>query len=266
MPTEQLTIFSWGYYGWGNATPQLLQAVDAVETARGFEPPIFVDTRIRRSVRARGFNGSAFEKLLGTGRHKWMRSLGNKAVLDRDNRDPLAIELAEPQAAAELFDFALSSAAQNRRLLFFCSCQWPQWDRGLCHRTEIARLLLGVADKRGLGVQVVEWPGGDPEHIDLETSPEIFSAVRKGRKTIPLKESVDLQRMAELPWGSIATLRARGEEVHRVVGPAIRQQETWALPVLATGENREVSIDECRKDGARLRRAHRLQAASARAG
>jgi hypothetical protein len=37
------TIFSWGYYGWGNATPQLIEAVDAVETSRGFEPPIFVD-------------------------------------------------------------------------------------------------------------------------------------------------------------------------------------------------------------------------------
>ena len=46
------TIFTWGYYGWGNATPQLLAAVDAVETNRGFEPPNFVDIRIRRTVRA----------------------------------------------------------------------------------------------------------------------------------------------------------------------------------------------------------------------
>jgi hypothetical protein len=39
------TIFTWGYYGWGNATPQLVEAVDAVETSRGFEPPIFVDSK-----------------------------------------------------------------------------------------------------------------------------------------------------------------------------------------------------------------------------
>lgn len=49
------TIFTWGYYGWGNHTPQLLDAVDAVETSRGFEPPMFVDIRIRRTVRAKGF-------------------------------------------------------------------------------------------------------------------------------------------------------------------------------------------------------------------
>jgi hypothetical protein len=51
------TIFTWGYYGWGNATPQLVESVDAVETSRGFEPPIFVDIRIRRNVRAKGFVG-----------------------------------------------------------------------------------------------------------------------------------------------------------------------------------------------------------------
>ena len=28
-----ITLFSWGYYGWGNYTPQLVKAVD--EVARG---------------------------------------------------------------------------------------------------------------------------------------------------------------------------------------------------------------------------------------
>ena len=64
---NQTTIFTWGYYGWGNHTPQLVEAVDAVERSRGFEPPIFVDIRIRRTVRAKGFQGNAFEKLLGPG-------------------------------------------------------------------------------------------------------------------------------------------------------------------------------------------------------
>jgi len=49
------TLFTWGYYGWGNHTPDLVKAVDAVETSRGFQPPMFVDIRIRRSVRAAGF-------------------------------------------------------------------------------------------------------------------------------------------------------------------------------------------------------------------
>jgi hypothetical protein len=73
------SIFSFGYYGWGNHTPELVEAVDAVEADRGFEPPLFVDIRIRRSVRAVGFTGPAFERLLGPGRHRWMRSLGRTA-------------------------------------------------------------------------------------------------------------------------------------------------------------------------------------------
>jgi hypothetical protein len=62
-----VTLFTWGYYGWGNHTPQLVEAVDAVEASRGFEPPIFVDI-------------PAFEKLLGPTRHRWMKSLGNKYI------------------------------------------------------------------------------------------------------------------------------------------------------------------------------------------
>jgi hypothetical protein len=53
---KPITLFSWGYYGWGNASPQLLELVDAIEEKRGFQPPIFVDIRIRREVRAPGFS------------------------------------------------------------------------------------------------------------------------------------------------------------------------------------------------------------------
>jgi hypothetical protein len=73
-----LTLFTWGYYGWGNATPQLVKAVDTVEASRGFEPPIFVDIRLRRTVRARGFREKAFVKLLGPSRYRWMNSLGRR--------------------------------------------------------------------------------------------------------------------------------------------------------------------------------------------
>ena len=50
-------IFTFGYYGWGNHTPQLIEAVDVVKRSRGFEPPLFVDIRVRRTVRAKGFQG-----------------------------------------------------------------------------------------------------------------------------------------------------------------------------------------------------------------
>jgi hypothetical protein len=87
------TLFTWGYYGWGNHTPQLVEAVDAVERSRGFGPPLFVDIRIRRTVRAKGFQGNAFEKLLGQDRHRWMKSLGNKFIQTRTGP---RIQIAEP--------------------------------------------------------------------------------------------------------------------------------------------------------------------------
>src|SRR5688500_8003061 len=52
-----LTMFTWGYWGWGTTTREFVQAADAVEASRGFNPPLFVDIRIRRSVRAPGFTG-----------------------------------------------------------------------------------------------------------------------------------------------------------------------------------------------------------------
>src|SRR5215470_2142601 len=118
MPT---TLFTWGYYGRGNATPPLVEAVDAVEASRGFAPPLFVDIRIRRTVRAKGFQGNAFEKLLGPTRHRWMKSLGNKWIETRTGPN---IQIADPSAADQLLDLALEAEDHKRRLLFFCSCQW----------------------------------------------------------------------------------------------------------------------------------------------
>src|SRR5271165_6909489 len=113
------TLFMWGYYGWGNHTPDLVEAVDAVETRRGFQPPIFVDIRIRRSVRAAGFTGPAFERQVGHERHRWMKSLGNKFIVTGTGP---GIQIADPTAAYELLDLAIESARGKQRLLFFCSC------------------------------------------------------------------------------------------------------------------------------------------------
>lgn len=39
---KPITIFSWGYHGWGNHTPYLIKALDAVKESRGFKPLMFV--------------------------------------------------------------------------------------------------------------------------------------------------------------------------------------------------------------------------------
>jgi hypothetical protein len=254
------TLFTWGYYGWGNATPQLVEAVDAVEASRGFEPPLFVDIRIRRSVRAKGFQGSAFEKLLGPTRHRWMKSLGNNWIETRTGPN---IQIAEPSAADELLDLALESTGHKQRLLFFCSCQWPRCDGEIaCHRTTVAGLVLEAAKRRGVHIEIVEWPGGEPKQIDLDVTPQVFATVRKGRMTVPLGNQPNLAEVARLPWCSIATIRSTGHTLHRVVGPAIRQKDQWALPVLFQFVEPDTGLREYQQEAVKLRRALGLEADS----
>ena len=252
------TIFTWGYYGWGNATPQLVQTVDAVEASRGFQPPIFVDIRIRRNVRAKGFVGNAFEKLMGPSRHRWMKSLGNKFIQTRTGPD---IQIAEPSAADDLLGLALELAGRKQRLLFFCSCQWPMCDGEIaCHRKAVAELVMEAAKKRGEHVEIVEWPGGEPKQIDLNVTPEVFASVRKGRMTVPLGKQPDLAVVAGLPWGSIATVHSAGNKLYRIVGPAIWQTDKWSLPVFPRVAE---GLLECEMEAAKLRRSLGLELATA---
>jgi hypothetical protein len=251
------TLFSWGYYGWGNATLQLVETVDAVETSRGFKPPLFVDIRIRRTVRAKGFQGNVFERLLGPTRHRWMRALGNKFILTRTGPN---VQIADPSAADELLDLALDIADQRQRLLFFCSCQWPRCDGEIgCHRTTVVGLVLEAAKGRGVPVEIVEWPGGEPKQIDLEVTPQVFASLRKGRKTVPLGKQPDFAQLAGLPWCSIATLHSDCDKLHRVVGPAIRQPDQWVLPVLCPIFDAATGLIEYKKEAEKLRRGWGLE-------
>lgn len=162
---KPLTIFSFGYYGWGNSTPQLIQAVDAIEGSRGYQPPLFVEVRHHRSGRAPGFVGAAFEDLLGADRYRWKKSLGNKMV---DTQTPSKIQIAEPKTVAELLDLALEAAKHKQRVIFFCGCQWPRVNEKVaCHRTRVSTLVLAAARRRGVPTEIVEWPGGRPGRISL---------------------------------------------------------------------------------------------------
>ena len=113
-----LTMFTWGYDGWGSSTRQLKAAMDMVEGDRGFEPPYFVDLRISRSVRAEGFSENAFEKTVGRARYQWMPSLGNNRVKRRTGPS----QINEPAAVEELLGIALRRNAKRQRLLIFCQC------------------------------------------------------------------------------------------------------------------------------------------------
>ncbi len=80
-----LEMFTWGYWGWGGATRQLVRAFGEAEAMRGYGPPVFVDLRLHRNVRSDGFRGDAFEKIVGQERHVWMPELGNEAVLGKSH-------------------------------------------------------------------------------------------------------------------------------------------------------------------------------------
>lgn len=227
-----LAIFKFGYYGWGNSTPQLVQAVDAVERARGFKPPIFVDIRIRRAVRATGFNGTAFEKLLGENRHRWMRELGNKHI---ETRTGPQIQIAQPKVVNDLLDLVVEAAEDRRRIIFFCGCEWPRLGRHVaCHRTTVASLALRAAKRRGLKVEIVEWPGGKPGGLDLVVDEKDFKALIGDKWFIPVK-GMSLADSAGTAWGSLATINCDGLQLQAVVGPAQFRQKKWQFRVLWHG-------------------------------
>ena len=231
-----LTLFTFGYWGWGTSTPQLIQAVDAVEGARGYEPPIFADIRIRRAVRAPGFSGSAFERAIGADRYRWIRDLGNLGILEGGG-----IRIKNPQAAEGLLDLALDSMHASRRVLFFCACSFPgPPDNPICHRCTVAGLVLDAAKRRRVSATVVEWPGGEPVHEgpEIQATDALYKALLHGRSSIPLPRDSALAAMAGLPWGSVVTVTpSRGnlwEPVKIGVGPARYSTRGWYLPVIGT--------------------------------
>jgi hypothetical protein len=227
---KPITLFSWGYYGWGNSTKQLIKAVDAVEQARRFEPPFFVDIRLQREVRAEGFKGDRFRSKIGDERYDWMKSLGNQAIASKSDR----MKIADPKTSADLLLIAQNAAKHKQRILFFCSCKRPKNNtHGVtCHRTEVTRLLLGVAKKEGISIEVVEWPGGTPKARGMDISSDVQRPVALGRKAIALKRTAQLSKFAGLPWGTVVSFEANDELIHRISGPAFYHARKWCLPVI----------------------------------
>jgi hypothetical protein len=230
MKNHKITLFTWGYWGWGNATGRLVEAVDSVEAARGFAPPVFVDVRLSRSVRAPGFRERAFEHTVGSERYRWMKQLGNKRIAS--GTGPL-IQIAEPSAATELLDLALDVAKQDQRVIFFCACDVPAH----CHRAEVAKLVSAAARTRRGVVEIIEWPGGEPESLCLKIPNALLMKIRGGQHSIPLPESADISRFAGLPWYSDVHLKSDQDEVESLCSPAVyKVKGGWQLTSLAVAD------------------------------
>lgn len=255
-----VTLFSWGYWGWGNATDRLIEAVDAAEQARGFEPPVFVDTRLRRQGRAKGFVGDAFRDLVGELRYRHLQELGNEEIATGGT----GVRIKNPAAVAKLLELAVNAAGENRRVIFYCACEFPKLQGDLaCHRLTIAELLLNHAKSVGKAVTVIEWPGGQPNQTRLKVDRKLFAGLMNGaRKSIPFNRE-RLPEFAGLPWASLAVIESEdGASGHVLVGPARfatskSHDGYWYLPVIESHEP-DLSSEESSRQATRWREAHGL--------
>jgi len=225
--SPRITIFKWGYEGWGNATRTLVRSVDAVERERGREAPIFVDIRYSRSVRAIGFRDHAFESMLGHKRYRWMRSLGNEAIRTRRGGNRIQCK----DAAQRLLDLAIDAAATNKRIIFFCSCS--SRDGAHCHRHGVAKLVARAARRRRVRVEIEEWPGGEPGAVEtlLVRVDEDLRKVRNGAVSVALTNRQATGVIAATPWGGLVELVSRGDRQMVSAGPPQFRARRWQLPI-----------------------------------
>jgi hypothetical protein len=214
---SSVTLFSWGYFGWGSSLPQLLRVTERAEQARGFLAPVFVDVRFSRSVRSPGFRDRSFERAIGAGRYVWMKGLGNEGIGSG------GLKIHKPETAVDLLDLAIREQRQGpRRVIFFCSCQSPEH----CHRNEVRALLLDLARERRMKLRVVEWPGGDvalTHALSLDVEPHLFDKIVRDAPRIPITEDVALERCCALPWGSYRRRRASPVQLRRLVPSTLRR-------------------------------------------
>jgi len=221
---RRIQIFSFGYEGWGNATPELVRSIDAVELERGYEPPIFVDVRIRRSGRAVGFRDSTFEEYLGEARYRWMRDLGNDSILTGEDE----VRIHDPAAAAKLLALATEASDERRRIIYFCHCPTPS----SCHRRNVGDLLLSAAGSAHAGLKLEEWPGGEPSMKVLRVDSKMLRQVRRGRRSVQLGSALPATDLLGLPWGSAVELRAEDGSSWITSGPARFSSGQWFVPAL----------------------------------
>jgi hypothetical protein len=253
---HMLTLFTFGYWGWGNATRELIRVVDAKERKKGFKPPIFFDIRYSRNVRAKGFRGNAFERLLPRGRYRWFPRLGNSHIATGGG-----IKIADPYSARILLEEALRYAKDNRRVILFCACPEPC----KCHRRIVANLVLKEATRIGREIRIVEWPGGAPLRTTVRVNESIYEAVSSWRlANVPLRGRP--RDLVCLPWGSIVDIESGKQSFPIMTGPA-EYHNAWLLPIweqcepsMHATQLRSRSEKFCKRFGYRTLQSPRLPA------
>jgi hypothetical protein len=230
---QKVSAFSWGYWGWGAATQELVWAFDAVEKSRGHREPLFVDVRVSRSVRAAGFRERAFEELVGRRRYRWMQGLGNEAVATGQGEP----RLRRPEDADELLGLILEHHRLSRRVVFFCSCKSP-WDAERCHRKLVGTKLLAAARSREVNLWLEEWPGGAVSDRDvpaIRVPCGTLKSLASGGTWVTLEDRPQAE-LLRLPTGSLVSLDEAGSAEVRSVCPPRFVDGRWKLELFMKDE------------------------------
>jgi hypothetical protein len=225
------TVLAWGYWGWGEATKELVARFDAVDSSRGFRPPVLVDVRASRSVRANGFRADAFEKVVGPDRYRWLQGLGNAAVAT--GKGPM--RLVRPETANELLSLVREASREGRRVIYFCSCDSP-WRAATCHRHLVGTTLLKVARAEGFEMSLQEWPGGEPSGgvvCSFEVPRRTLAALRAVKaRWASLGGRIPTAFEMGLPIGSLVRLTEGTDELVVATCPPCLVTGVWKLPLL----------------------------------
>jgi len=244
---RRLTVFTWGYWGWGNHTSDFVRTVDAIERSRGKRPPIFADIRFSRSVRAPGFRERAFEETVGTSRYRWLRKLGNANIGTGEK----GVRITNPAGFEELLQLVINADRQNRRVIFFCACESARY----CHRATVARFLHKIATRKRSPLTIIEWPGGEPKAVQLTVSAKAIKAVEHGGRRIHVNDlpPKTLGKLMALPWCSHVDLRSDDTNLGIFSGPA-QLAADWYLPVVGFRRKADIA-KELKAKSVKLRKA-----------
>jgi hypothetical protein len=163
------------------------------------------------------------------------------------------LAVAKPEEIQSLLKYIEEQAKANRRVLFFCACQYIERDgEPCCHRRLVADILLEVARTAEKNLEVEEWPGGEPQAIEIEEA-----AMPSYGVYYPLGRDLPEAGAATLPIGSTAQVLVSGElQVAFSTGPAEFRKEQWWLPIYkwASGEYDDV-IDYISTDAESMRKS-----------
>ena len=80
---------------------------------------------------------------------------------------------------------------------------------------------MKYAKQRRVRVQVIEWPGGEPDTLKIDMLPATLRKIERGAlKSIPIPVVDTVSTATVLSWGAIATVQAGTGRTKVLIGPA----------------------------------------------